>query len=340
MRSRPYVSSPETGRQSMPPTCWKYVNWLISWPSSHTCQPRPQAPSVGRLPVVLDEAHVVLLGMRADREQRLEVQILDVERRRLEDHLELVELLQAVRVVAVAAVGRATRRLDERDVPRLGADRAQERGRVVRAGADLGVVGLHEEAALLHPEILKREDQLLEVHGGERASTRSVGEHARIKRSRCRRALVGDGRLRAGDRGGVRREEGRAHARDQHGHEGAERRQRRVRDDQLQRRDQALVHRTCHAARRGAPPRDTRDCRGGRRERVDPDPRHGVPGSEAARDARRAYDRSSWRTRCAAPRPAQLRRRQVGGRAVASERHRSPSAARHRSSDRRRRHER
>ena len=63
-----------------------------------------------------------------------------------------MKLLQAVRVVAVAAVRRAARGLDERDVPRLGTERAQERGRVVRAGADLGVVRLHDEAAALGPE--------------------------------------------------------------------------------------------------------------------------------------------------------------------------------------------
>ena len=59
-----------------------------------------------RLPVVLEETDVVLLGMRTDRDERLEVHVLDLERRRLEDHLELVELLQAVRVVTVASVGR------------------------------------------------------------------------------------------------------------------------------------------------------------------------------------------------------------------------------------------
>ena len=43
----------------MPPSCWKYVHCVISMPSHQTSQPRPQAPSVGLLPVVLDEPYVV-----------------------------------------------------------------------------------------------------------------------------------------------------------------------------------------------------------------------------------------------------------------------------------------
>ena len=36
-----------TGARSIPPACWKYVNCVISIPSMTTCQPTPQAPSVG-----------------------------------------------------------------------------------------------------------------------------------------------------------------------------------------------------------------------------------------------------------------------------------------------------
>ena len=97
--------------------------------------------------------------------------------RRLQDHLELVKLLHAVRVLAVAPVGRAPRRLDEGDVPRLGPDRAQERRRVVGARADLRVVRLDDEAAALRPEALQREDEVLEVHGGP-CLTRNFGSGA------------------------------------------------------------------------------------------------------------------------------------------------------------------
>src|SRR5699024_6224070 len=45
--SIPYVNSTATGFASNPPICWKYVNWVISIPSSHTSQPSPAAPRVG-----------------------------------------------------------------------------------------------------------------------------------------------------------------------------------------------------------------------------------------------------------------------------------------------------
>src|SRR6185295_4385914 len=67
--------------------------------------------------------------------------------------------------LAVAPVRRAARGLDERRVPRLGPERAEKRGRVVRAGADLRVVRLHDDAASLGPEALQRQDDVLEVHG-------------------------------------------------------------------------------------------------------------------------------------------------------------------------------
>src|SRR6266498_558484 len=47
MRSTPYVISTETGSRLMPPACWKYVNCVISRPSSHTSQPRPHEPVAG-----------------------------------------------------------------------------------------------------------------------------------------------------------------------------------------------------------------------------------------------------------------------------------------------------
>src|SRR4051794_7008657 len=98
----------------------------------------------------------MLLGFGAEGAQRFNVEVLNLERRRLEDHLELMKLLRAVGVLAVTPVGRAARRLDEGDVPRLGAEGAEERGWVVGAGADLGVVRLHEQATTLRPELLKR----------------------------------------------------------------------------------------------------------------------------------------------------------------------------------------
>jgi hypothetical protein len=106
----------------------------------------------------------VLLGFGPDGAERLEVEILDVDRRRFQDHLELVELLCPVRVVAVTTVGRAARRLDEGNVPGFGPEGAEERSRVVRPRPHLGIVRLYEEAAVPGPEGLEGEDEVLEMH--------------------------------------------------------------------------------------------------------------------------------------------------------------------------------
>jgi hypothetical protein len=79
----------------------------------------------------------------------LEIEVLQVGGRRLQDHLELVIVLQPVGVLAVAAVLGPARGLHIGRVPRLRAERAQRRRRVEGAGADLHVVGLQDDAALL-----------------------------------------------------------------------------------------------------------------------------------------------------------------------------------------------
>ena len=96
--------------------------------------------------------------------ERGEVLLLDVRRGRLEDDLELLVLVEAVRVLAVAPVGGAPRGLHVADLPRPRAEHAEERLRVHGAGAHLGVPGLVDEAAPLRPEALEGEDDLLERH--------------------------------------------------------------------------------------------------------------------------------------------------------------------------------
>ena len=154
-----------------------------------------EAPGAERraLPVVLDEADVVQLRIDADGVERLEIELLDVRRRRLQDHLELVIVLQPVRVLAVAAVLRPARGLHVGRVPRLRPERAQRRRRMERAGADFHVVGLQDDAALLRPEVLQRQDQALErarrieIAATRRGSGEKVGFSHRF---RCL-ALVG-----------------------------------------------------------------------------------------------------------------------------------------------------
>ena len=83
-----------------------------------------------RLPVVLLEPDVVLPRVDAARLEALEVQLLHFVGRRLEDHLELVVLEQAVRVLAEPAVGRAAATAARRR-------RSSARGRA-RAGTSRG----------------------------------------------------------------------------------------------------------------------------------------------------------------------------------------------------------
>ena len=132
----------------------------------HAVQPHlpAQAPGTqGRiLPVVLDEADVVRLGIDAQGFERTDIEIDDVRRRRLEHHLILVIVLQAVGVFAVAPVLGAARGLHIGGAPGLGAKGAQEGGGVRGAGAHFHVVGLQERAALPVPIGLQPEDKFLE----------------------------------------------------------------------------------------------------------------------------------------------------------------------------------
>src|SRR5229473_4613555 len=63
-----------------------------------------------RFPVVLLESNVVLLEVDADGAQAPQVNVLNIDRRGLEDYLKLGMLVQPVGVLAVAAVGGPTTR--------------------------------------------------------------------------------------------------------------------------------------------------------------------------------------------------------------------------------------
>jgi len=110
----------------------------------------------------------VLTLVNAEGFERFEVEFLRARRawsRRgfgLEDDLVLVMHLEAVGVFAVAPVVGADGRLDVRHVPGFGSEHAQEGGGVHRPCADLGVVGLCDQASVRCPEVLKFEDDGLE----------------------------------------------------------------------------------------------------------------------------------------------------------------------------------
>src|SRR5215468_151296 len=146
----------------MPPTCWKYE--LAHFHAVEPDLPAEPPGAEGRaLPIVLDKADVVLCGIDAERGEALQVQFLAVGRRRFQDDLQLVVMLQPVRVFAVAPVGRAARGLHIGGAPRLRPERAQCRRRVKRAGADLDIIGLQDDAALLRPIALQGQDQPLKA---------------------------------------------------------------------------------------------------------------------------------------------------------------------------------
>ena len=123
-----------------------------------------KAPGAERraLPVVLDKADVMVVGVQADGGQRTQVELLGVDRRGLDEHLELIVVLHAVGVLAVAAVGGTAAGLCIAGAPLGGTERAQRGRGMEGTGTDLGVIGLHDDAALLAPVLLEAQDDVLE----------------------------------------------------------------------------------------------------------------------------------------------------------------------------------
>ena len=108
----------------------------------------------------------MLAQVDADGFQAAQVQILNVVRRGLEDDLILKMFVEAVGIFAVASVGGPTRGLDVSDAVGSGAEDAEKGFRVHGAGADFGVVGLLEDAALAIPIVHQLQDELLESEAG------------------------------------------------------------------------------------------------------------------------------------------------------------------------------
>ena len=98
--------------------------------------------------------------------------------RGLQDHLELRVLVEAVGIVAIAAVGGTAAGLHIRDAVRLGAEHAEERLRSHGAGADLDVVRLLDDDGPRSDQVsLQLEDGLLKrIHAGAHrvSNTRAV----------------------------------------------------------------------------------------------------------------------------------------------------------------------
>ena len=74
-------------------------------------------------------------------------------------------MLQPVGIFAITPILGAARRLYIRRTPRLRPQRAQGGGRMERPGADFHIVRLQNHAALIGPELVQVEDELLEGEG-------------------------------------------------------------------------------------------------------------------------------------------------------------------------------
>ena len=126
-----------------------------------------QAPGTqgGAFPIVLDKPHVVLAQIDAECLQAGQIALLGVAGVRLQDDLQLMVHLQAIRVVAEAAVVRPDTGFDVHHVPRFRAQHAQNGGGVHGAGADLHVIGLLDKASLVLPVLEQPQNDVLKAQG-------------------------------------------------------------------------------------------------------------------------------------------------------------------------------
>ena len=121
----------------------------------------PQAPSVGGFPVVFFKLDIVLPQINSNRAQRLEIELLHIFRRRLQDHLQLQVLEQPIGVLPVASVGRPTRGLHIGNPVRLRSQHAQECLGRHRSRPHFDVIGLLQYASPRGPKSLQPQDELL-----------------------------------------------------------------------------------------------------------------------------------------------------------------------------------
>ncbi len=103
----------------------------------------------------------MFFGLDPQRTQRIDIQIHDVRRRRLQHDLVLVVVLKAVRVLAIATILGAARGLNVGGIPGLGANGTQEGGGVEGARTDFDIVGLEQNAAVAVPEFLQTQNDVL-----------------------------------------------------------------------------------------------------------------------------------------------------------------------------------
>ena len=105
--------------------------------------------------------------LNADGANALEVDVLNVGRRRLKYHLKLKVLIKAIGIFAVAPVGGTTARLHVGHSIGLRPEHAKKRLGVHGPRADLDVIRLLKNAIAVGPEFLKLQYKVLEVRPTE-----------------------------------------------------------------------------------------------------------------------------------------------------------------------------
>ena len=132
----------------------------------HAIEPNfpAQAPGAqgGVLPIVFHKTDVVFLQIKTQRLERAQVQVQYIAGRRFQHHLVLIVVLQAVGVLAITTIFRATAGLHISGLPWLGAQGPQKRGGVRGASPNFHVNGLKQGTTLLSPVILQLQNDLLE----------------------------------------------------------------------------------------------------------------------------------------------------------------------------------
>jgi len=124
---------------------------------------QPPGAERGGLPVILHKPDVVFFGVDPQLFQTLQIEPLDIVGGRLQDHLILVVVLHAVGIFAVSTIGRPAAGLRIGGTPGLRTEHPQKSGGVHRAGADLGVVRLPNQAPLPRPVDLEFENDRLKI---------------------------------------------------------------------------------------------------------------------------------------------------------------------------------
>src|SRR3989338_10692869 len=94
----------------------------------------PPRAEGGRFPIILDEPDIMVGQPDSERGEALQVEVLNVFRGWLVNHLVLIIALKAVRILTVTAVGRPAGRLDIGGAPRFGPQRPEKRIGMKRAG--------------------------------------------------------------------------------------------------------------------------------------------------------------------------------------------------------------